>query len=181
MGVTHLSIALCNYCVSKRKKTCAYLELHRRNEISQLITETHLLDCLRGHSYFRLHGVDFYPAVDIEDIPALLNLDYDYLILDAGAMNEGFFSEFLRCDRKLIVGSLAPWKSWKYEAFFQNNTNTLNLRKGFDYLVQTGVKTNVSSFARKHHINLQTVPFINNPFCLEKDIFPFLGILSSEL
>lgn len=198
MGVTHLSIALCNYCTSKQKKKCAYLELHGRNEISQLVPEAKLLPSktkcinarddftitsqpgLKERPCFRLNGVDYYPAITAEEIPALLNMRYDYLILDIGTLQEATFSEFLRCDRKLILGSLAPWKLWKYEAFFLTYADILNLGEGFDYLIQTGCNPKNSSFSRTHHIKMQFVPFIKNPFRIEKELFPFLGALSAE-
>lgn len=135
---------------------------------------------LSGHIHFPLHGVDYYPAVAKDEVPALLNLGYDCLILDIGAQDECSFSEFLRCDRKLILGSLAPWKSWKYEAFFQKFENSINLREGFDYLVQTGTKHEIFRFSKAHHIKMQAVPFIKDPFSIEKELFPFLGTLSAE-
>ncbi len=174
-GVTHLAIALCNYCTSKQKKKCAYLELHARNEISQLVPEAKLSIPIR------LCGVDYYPAVAAGEVPALLNRGYDCLVLDVGTPDEGMISEFLRCDRKLILGSLAPWKSWKYEALFQKFADGISLGEGFDYLVQTGSTKELASFSKTHHIKMQLVPFIKNPFHIEKELFPFLGNLSTEL
>lgn len=139
-----------------------------------------LASCQTSPRHFRLHGADYYPAVSEKDMPALLNLGYDYLILDMGTQDEGAFSEFLRCDRKLILGSLAPWKVWKYEAFFQKIGNNINLREGFDYLVQTGSKQEILLFSKAYRIKMQCVPFIKNPFSIEKELFPFLGTLSSE-
>ncbi|MCI5873344.1 MAG: hypothetical protein PUJ55_04195 [Clostridiales bacterium] len=190
--MTHLAIALCNYCASKQKKKCAYLELHARNEISQLVPEAKLLSSspknlntvvlpgVQNRPRIRLCGVDYYPAVTASEVPALLNHGYDYLILDVGTPDEGMLSEFLRCDRKLILGSLAPWKSWKYEALFQKFTDDINLGEGFDYLVQTGSTKELASFSKTHHIKMQVVPFIKNPFHIEKELFPFLGTLSTE-
>lgn len=130
--------------------------------------------------HIRLCNVDYYPAVTAEEIPPLLNRGYDFLILDAGTFNEHMLSEFLRCDRKLILGSLAPWKAWKYEACLQKLTDHINLGEGFDYLVQTGCTKEAASFSKTYHINMQAVPFIKNPFHIEKELFPFLGALSTE-
>lgn len=131
--------------------------------------------------HIRICRTDYYPLVTADEIPALYNQGYDCLVLDAGTLEEGLLPEFLRCDRKLVLGSLAPWKSREYEAFFQKFTDNIDLRKGFDYLVQTGNAKESASFSKTHHIYLQTVPFIKNPFRIEKELFPFLGALSTEL
>lgn len=126
-----------------------------------------------------LHGVDYYPRVRSGEIPSLLNCGYDCLILDMGALDEADMSEFLRCDRKLVCGSLAPWKLRNYEAFFEQYDHQLNLGEGFCYLVQTGSKETLSFFSREHHIRMQSVPFINNPFRIDKDLFLFFSALLS--
>ena len=187
-GVTHLALALCSYCSSKRGKSCAYLELHARREIAHLSSHGNSSYGKQelsngGHlrrPLLRLSQTDYYPAVTADEIPLLLNQGYDYLILDSGALDEGLFPEFLRCDRKFVLGSLAPWKSWEYESFFQKFTDNIHLGEGFDYLVQTGSTKESVSFSKTHHINMQTVPFIKNPFRIEKELFPFLGALCAE-
>ena len=170
VGVTHLAISLCTYCASKRRKSVAYAELHARSEIAQLVPESSLL---QDHPSFRLHGVDYYPRMPGSGVPALLNQGYDYLILDTGNLDEADTSEFLRCDRKLVLGNLAPWKRWKYEAFFLH-FQSINFREGFDYLVQSGMNENVLLFSRAHHIAMSQIPIIQNPFRIEKELFPFL-------
>lgn len=197
VGVTHLAIALCNYCCSKQRKKVAYLELHARAEISQLIPESKLYSALKPHSakhtlksnlsdstscpcHFQFRGVDYYPHVSDSMIPALLNQGYDYLILDIGSIKEADYSEFLRCDRKLVVGSVAPWKLWRYEEFFRQFVNSQNLGEGFHYLLQMGTWADTSHFIKSHHISMVPIPFIKNPFRLEKELFLFLEELLAE-
>ena len=170
VGATHLAISLCTYCASKKRRSVAYAELHARSEIAQLVPEAALLG---EHSSFRLHGVDYYPHMSGSGIPALLNRGYDYLILDTGSLDEADVSELLRCDRKLVLGNLAPWKRWRYEAFFLH-FHSINLGEGFDFLVQMGMKENVTHFSKAHHIAMSQIPFIQNPFRIEKELFPFL-------
>ena len=170
VGTTHLAISLCTYCASKQRKSVAYVELHARSEIAQLVPETALL---HERPFFRLYGVDYYPRLSGSEIPVLLNQGYQYLIMDTGSLGEANESEFLRCDRKLVLGNLSPWKRWKYEAFFQH-FHSINLGEGFDFLVQTGVNENVLHFSKTHHIAISQIPFIQNPFRIEKELFPFL-------
>ena len=112
-------------------------------------------------------------------MPRLLNMGYDYLILDLGSLNESAAAEFLRCDRKIVLGSLALWKAWSYEEFFKQFDSFTNLGEGYHYLVQMGTFQNHSVFSRQHSISMQEVPFIKNPFHIEKEHFLFFDILLS--
>ena len=145
------------------------------NSLKSLTINGSSVEPRQERPYFRFRGVDYYPRVNANEIPALLNQGYHFLILDIGSLAEADFSEFLRCDHKIILGGLAPWKTWKYEEFFRLFDNTINLGEGFDYLVQTGtIEKNLSRFSKSHHIYLSEVPFIKNPFCIEKHLFAFL-------
>ena len=66
----------------------------------------------RCRTYFRIHDVDYYPATGRDEFPALLNLGYRYLVLDFGSLSEADLTEFLRCDKKIIIGSVAPPGKW---------------------------------------------------------------------
>lgn len=124
--------------------------------------------------------MDYYPCVKGTEIPALLNLNYDYLILDMGSQSEADLSEFLRCDRKLILGSLAPWKTYSYQGIFHKFQNVYDVKKGICFLSQWGSLNNDRTFSRAHHISIQNVPFISTPFRLEKQLFVFFDGLLTE-
>ena len=106
-------------------------------------------------------------------------MGYDYLILDLGSLNESTVAEFLRCDRKIVLGSLALWKAWSYEEFFKQFDSFTNLGEGYHYLVQMGTFRNHSGFSRQHSISMQEVPFIKDPFHIEKEHFLFFDELLS--
>ncbi|MBO5069990.1 MAG: hypothetical protein J6C37_06465 [Roseburia sp.] len=182
-GVTHLAIALGSYCSSKSRKSTAFLEFHTRNEISGLLPENRLAEFEENSSqrpHFKLQGMDYYPCVKSNEIPALMNRRYDYLILDMGSLGEADLSEFLRCDRKLVLGSLAPWKAESYQTFFHSFQSISNLGEGFTFLTQTGNTKDVREFSKTNHISVRSVPFIQNPFRIEKQLFLFLDELLTE-
>lgn len=124
--------------------------------------------------------MDYYPHVKSEEIPTLMNRRYDYLILDMGSQNEADLSEFLRCNRKLVLGSLAPWKVQSYLAFFDQFHHICNVRKDFCYFSQWGSEKDNRTFSKAHHISMQNIPFIRNPFCIEKQLFLFFDGLLIE-
>jgi hypothetical protein len=173
---------LTNYCASKLKKATACLELNNTGDLASLAPENNRLSvpqpkiCPTG---FTIYGADYYPAVRKEDIPILMNADYSYYILDLGNSASADWNEFLRCDRKLIIGSLAPWKIHYYETLLCNYASFLQTSGGFTYLIHTGDPSVLRHFARENHISMERVPFIPNPFQVEKEQFLFLQELLS--
>lgn len=181
-GVTHLAIALAGFCGSKLRKKTAYLECHSRNEISQLQTEMNLTSSAKADDLlpcFKIHDVDYYPRVTSHDLPLLMNQGYVYLILDLGYLGESDFQEFLRCDKKLVLGSLSPWKVEKYREFFRAYHSLVNLGEGFYYFIQMGNTIGSQKLLEHYHLSMRSVPFISNPFRIHKELFPFLKELVS--
>ena len=176
-GVTHLSIALANYCTSKLQYKTACLELNRPGNFMALspglsplsVPQTNF--CNTG---FSIYGADYYPAVHPDDIPLLLNADYSYYILDMGDAAQADWNEYLRCDRKLVIGSLAPWKENCYESLFSKYPTSLKNGDGFVYLVQTGNRHDMKDFAKKNGISMERIPFLPNPFQIGREHFTFL-------
>lgn len=167
-GVTHFAIALSSFCGSKLRKKTALLEMHGREELSAL----NLTD--KNTIHFLCHGADYYPCFNSEKLPYLLNCGYEYFILDFGNIQEADRQEFLRCDRKLVLGSMVPWKIQSFEHFFTTSYNEEAIGRGFTYLVQSGSYKNIVEFSKRHHITMQSIPFIKNPFRIGKEHFSFL-------
>lgn len=132
------------------------------------------------HRFFPLRGVDYYPRVAASELPSLLNQGYDCLILDSGSVAETDLSEFLRCDRKLVLGSLAPWKRWQLEDFFNRFGSAASLGEGFFTLLREGSQGDLNRFAREHHVATRAVPFIQDPLRIEKQHFAFLEELTAR-
>lgn len=132
---------------------------------------------------FKLHGIDCYSCVTTSEIPALLNRGYDYLILDMGHLAEADLPEFLRCERKLVLGSLAPWKSSSIQSFFERFNDNINLREGFYYIMRTGDSGELLRFSRAYHLPMHCIgclPNISNPLKIKKEHFAFLEDLLSD-
>ena len=188
-GVTHLAVALSCFCSSKLRKKTAYLELHERNEISSLFSNENPFSCENTFSRggqialckekqtdasIHRRRIDYYPNVACEQVPVLLNRGYEYLILDLGSSQEAKKSEFLRCDIKLVLGSLAPWKVSYYNNFLKEYSFGDQAGQCILYFVQSGSRKTTTLFSKEHHISVQNIPFIKNPFQIEKELFSFL-------
>lgn len=178
-GTTHLSISLANYISSKYGYRTACLELHPSDAFTQLKTYTdtpYLPGDVKEKRFFSIYGVDFYPLLGKQDIPALMNAGYDYLILDFGIASAAIFDEFLRCDKKLVLGSLSPWRQAHFYDFCQKQLKK-EQKEYFLFLVLHGEMHDILTFSKKCAISTKqffSIPFIKNPFHITKEQFSFL-------
>ena len=122
----------------------------------------------------RFNKQDIRDAVSIGEIPQILNHGYCYLLYDFGVLTETNYNEFLRCDRKIVIGSLAPWKEQLYHKFIQSTFIGQKSWEDFYYLVLFGEGNDMQAFRKKYHLSMAQIPFFKNPFHIEKEQFPFL-------
>ncbi|MGN0351611.1 MAG: hypothetical protein ACI4ES_08155 [Roseburia sp.] len=165
--MTHLGIALANYCRSCHHAKTAFLEVNDTLEL-QTLQDPESQSCIH------IYGVDYYPAVSLSRLSDFYNLDYRYFILDFGTPNKERYQDFLRCDRKLIIGSLSPWKRHCFETFLSVYQPLQQNVGNFVYLALFGNRADLLEFSHSHHLPIRAIPFIANPFQLEKNLFSFL-------
>lgn len=176
-GVTHFTIALANYCASRLRRSTACLELNQTGAfwgLAKLSSDTSPLSQSISHSIISIYDVDYYPELSCIDIPEIYNAGYFYLLLDFGVLTDETYQEFLRCDKKIVIGSLSPWNIDNYHNFFQKYNYRQKQWEGFYYLVLFGEKKDMHSFSGKYHIFMRQIPFLRNPFHIEKEHFNYL-------
>lgn len=120
--------------------------------------------------------MDYYPNVGKDLLTELINSDYAFLVLDFGVLSAQSIDDFYRCNRKFIIGSLAPWKRDNFFHFLKKNI-TKNIKDSFYYLLQNGCKESAREFSKDANIpfyNLIFVPFLENPFHITNNEFSFL-------
>lgn len=178
LGATHLCIALANYIASKKRLKIACLELGHACSFRQL--KTNCMPALlpapnSAHRNFRIYDVDYYPNVSKHEIPTLSNAGYDILILDFGFLSADYMDEFYRCDKKLLLSSAACWKRHELSAFLKAYPQIKNLAELF-FMIPYGTKSDMFKIAKIHHLpfhQLHAIPFLLNPFHIEKEQFSF--------
>ena len=171
VGTTHLAIAAANYAANEWGVPAAFVELSDRPCIRTLD-----IDQL-GETYFTEDGVRYYPQVMPEQLPFLLNGEDSYLIMDLGS-GANAWKEFLRCDLRYLVASLSPWRVDQAEKFMISHTQP----DGFEHMHQnyftalltvTGNVYEKKRFQQLYHIPVRSVPFMADPFRLEKSQLAF--------
>ena len=178
LGATHLCIALANYLASKKGTKTACLELGQSNTFDQL--KKNCMPAIfpvkeSAHRYFRIYDVDYYPNVKKDEIPVLTNAGYEVLIFDFGVLTDDFMDEFYRCDRKLLLTSAACWRREEPFAFFTACPQIKNLEYLF-FMILYGTQSDLHKLAKMYSLpqkQLRAVPFLRNPFHIEKDQFSF--------
>ena len=168
---------MANYTASKLRRKTACLELADTKSFEQL--KQHLrfrnLSSKTAHDSFQIHDVDYYPNVQKEDIPLLTNFGYEILILDFGRIHTDCLEELFRCDKKFLLCSNAPWRKTELIHCLSSYPQLREL-EFLLFMVSYGTKRDMTRFAFDCSIpygQLRSIPFLPNPFHIEKDCFLF--------
>ena len=182
MGVTHLSIALATYLSCRHGYRIACLEYNSSTAFNELSQQCRLPFSKNGDDLksFSIKQVDYYPNVSKQDISTHMNEGYHYLIFDFGVLSDDTLDDFYRCNHKIIIGCLAPWKQTRFYEFLKHKNNKA-IKERCRYLIINGEKSDILDLSEIAHVprqHIQCIPFLKNPFHIKKDFFPFLeGLL----
>ena len=58
-------------------------------------------------------GIALFPNATPSSLSGILQMDFEYFILDMGVLNTYTAEAFSRCDKQYLVGSLNSWKRQK--------------------------------------------------------------------
>lgn len=178
LGSTHLCIALANYLASKKGCKTACLELNQSSSFKQLKINCKpavLQKSNSAHESFRIYDVDYYPNISKSDIPSLSNLGYDILILDFGFPEDAYLDEFYRCNKKLLISSAACWKRHELPAFLEAHPQIKKL-ESLSFMIPFATISDMLKIGKILDLpynKLHTIPFLLNPFHIEKEQFSF--------
>lgn len=95
-----------------------------------------------------------------------------------GVLNSYTKREFLRCDRKYVIGNVSLWKSASFANYLRKITQDINNQDHFVIVNNLGIKEDEKIFRRKTGYKVHTFPFLENPFHLVTTTF---GLFESLL
>lgn len=170
MGATHLAIALANYTARWLKAQTALIEFGEKNTLAQLSNE-------QGEESFCKRGVTYYPAVTSYELGYIYNMNYEYMILDLGADSRKAREELMRCDGKLIIGSLKPWRKANFYNYINNIQKNMGNLEMITFLALFEDKIEIKKCRRTFKVQVKSVPFIADPFCVKEKEVAFLHSL----
>lgn len=150
VGVTHLCTALTHYCADCLKSHTALVELSGNHELEELQKQQ--------------QGKWGRP-------------DRKHYFANAGSEFYRIRREFLRCDRKLILVSLSPWKRKELEYFMSVIWEEEKCLDNVTFLAQFGMKKDKKDFQKQYRIPIHTLPFMEDPLHLKEAERLFLKTL----
>lgn len=157
-------MALANYAASGLSEKTAYLELHKYGEMNHWKKPNE-------KGYFEDFKIHYYPNFKQEQIPILLNLGYEKIIMDFGDEYSVYREEILRCDRKIFLLNLNPWQKFAAEKTAEDlqkkewgNIHPIYASVNAQNIIKKEIE-------KKYGIQIMEIPFIKNPRLLQAEDF----------
>lgn len=169
-GVTHLGILLANYFSQYLGLKTAFVECGFRNGFQCL--QQALLgpeEDVGNQDSFSLQRITFYGNRNLQSIPEIIGGRYDCVILDLGTDMAKNKSEFLRCDKKIVAGSLAMWKLHDLERFIVNSAHIKNSEQ-WVYAIPFTTEKVLKEAEKRLEKKMYGIPCEPDPFLLSGEI-----------
>lgn len=161
VGTTYVSISLAYYCTKVLRKKTAFIELSGAGDLKKIVP---------GERCFQLDQITCYAQVRREEIPEILNHAEEIYILDMGADYRNNRLEFLRCDVKILVGSMCLWKRNDLLERLGELSKEANMKQWLHCLIQFGEKEDKKEIRKKYQIAVQNMPYMRSPYDPNKEV-----------
>lgn len=170
-GTTCMSLALSHFLCNKKRKKTAYIEFNTSDEIRFIKRK-------KPQESFSHFGIALFPNVTHSSLFDILEMDFEYFILDMGVLNTYTIEQFSCCHKQFIVGSLNSWKRQKTLEKLNNLTQNHIIHQNKVIFIQIA-KQKESDFCAfsKPFCKIVDAPYIPNPFQISFDSFGFYETL----
>lgn len=159
IGVTHLVMILATYSVSHRRRRTAVVELSGNHTIEKLA---------KTGGPFDWNGISCYPNFMKNGIADVINRDYEIVIFDMGSNYYRTRTELLRCNQKVILGSLSPWRKTEYIRFVTEVMGEDRNVRNMIFLTQNGMKKDKKDFKKTTGQTVYPIPYLPEPMLVDK-------------
>ena len=128
MGATTQAFLIANYLVKYKFNTC-YIEANGKNSLSNVknFYEVSVDDKNKKISY---KGLDIFANVTLEELPKILNMDYEVFIFDYGEFLNTFEESFASADIRVVVSGAKFWE----EKYIKNVFKICNTYKDINFI-----------------------------------------------
>lgn len=177
VGVTYVSILLANYMTGIKNRKTAILEWNSNGDFDRIESICCKKTVLKAVSQtFKVLEVSYIKQAGKKELLECINQGFDTVIIDFGSDIEQIRDEFLRCDRKFLVGSFCEWK---IEAFIDLIIKKKSEEGRWDFLTALGSEEAAAEMKQTMHIHVNQVPESTDAFTITGKIIAFFeGFLS---
>lgn len=110
--MTCFSILMANYLYGVQNKKTVVLEWNQNGDFERIEKICCKNFVLKPHvKTFKVLEVSFIKRAGKTELLECVNREYDAVVIDFGSDFKGIKEEFLRCDRKILIGSFCEWKA----------------------------------------------------------------------
>lgn len=171
VGVTHFSIQLANYLTGVLGKRTAVLEWNDSGDferIEKFFCKKSVLK--RVLSAFKLLEVFYVKRAGQEELLECINQGFDSVVIDFGNDYYSVREEFLRCGRKVLLGSLCEWQA---EAFIDLLVQEKNWEGRWTILTVFGSEEAAAELKKRMHISVGRIPESMDAFAVTGETMAF--------
>ena len=187
MGVTHFSFLLGTYCSGVLRGKTSVLEWNGSGDFERIL-RTRIPGIHRtgkngkdGRSFsqknspapvtipakkpFNIMELDIWADAGTEEL-FFCKENCDYAVIDFGAFREEIRGEWLRCDRRFLVGSLSEWQTASLAELLAGG----NMPAGTEYFITFGEEEKREMAERIFGCPLRRIPLTGNAFTVNADV-----------
>lgn len=159
-GVTSLAVGMASYLQEIRCQRTALAELNREGAFDD-IRDTYFGAGYRENP-FEIFKIDYYPGTSKGHYAQICNMGYHCIVTDFGNEYTRCMEDFLRCDKKVVMGSVNLWKYRKYLEFHEYVKNFPGLRNWVFLL--SGDEEDIQMLRNRFGIRVMNKQYLMNPY-----------------
>lgn len=168
-GATHFTVLLANYLAGVLRKKTAVLEWNGHGDLTEM--EAFCMGRRSERKEYHVLDVLYVKNAGLEELVSCINRRYDRIIIDFGDSFSRNRTEFLRCDRRIVLLALSEWQMARCLEFTVLTAGERD--KGWEYYTVFGSEETRLEIKRKLGLAVQRVPFSVDAFTVTREIMAF--------
>lgn len=159
-GVTSLAVGLASYLHEVRCMKTALVELNTDGDFDEIREVYFGKECFENP--FQIFKIFYYPAVTKGQYAKICNMRYECIVTDFGSQYQKYMEDFMRCDLKIVLGSVNLWKYRKYMEFYEYIKDFPGVRNWLFLL--SGDEEDICMLHAKYDLSILNREFFGNPY-----------------
>lgn len=171
VGVTHFSILFANYMTSALGKKTALLEWNASGDFARLEEVLCKKSIYKVASMaFKILGVSYIKRAGEDELLECINCGFDVIIIDFGNNFEVIRKEFLRCGKKILLGSFSEWQMGAFTDLIAEKESSIGK---WDFLAVFGSEKVAVEVKRTLRVSIGWIPHSGDAFAVTAEIMAF--------